>query len=79
MTWAYQGKPEMTEPLAHGYESIANELDDLVVPVGLAFRRSLQERPSLVLHFKDHMHPSLAGTYLAACTFYAALFGHSRV
>lgn len=77
MTWAYQDKPAMTEPLAKGYEAIANELDDLVVPVGLAFRRSLEERPALVLHFKDHMHPSLAGTYLAACTFYAALYGKS--
>lgn len=77
MTWAYQDKPAMTEPLAQGYESIANELDDLVVPVGLAFRRSLEERPALVLHFKDHMHPSLAGTYLAACTFYAALYGRT--
>jgi hypothetical protein len=79
MTWAYQGKPEMTGPLAQGYESIANDLDDLVVPVGLAFQRSLEERPALVLHFKDHMHPSLAGTYLAACTFYAALYGKSPV
>ena len=79
MTWAYQGKPEMTAPLAQGYESIANELDDLVVPVGLAFKRSLAQRPALVLHFKDHMHPSLAGTYLAACTFYAALYGRSPV
>ncbi|HXS53339.1 MAG TPA: DUF4886 domain-containing protein [Usitatibacter sp.] len=77
MTWAYQGKPAMTDALAQGYEGIANELDDLVVPVGLAFQRSLEERPSLVLHFKDHMHPSLAGTYLAACTFYAALYGKS--
>jgi phospholipase/lecithinase/hemolysin len=77
MTWAYQGKPAMTEPLAKGYEAVANELDDLVVPVGLAFQRSLEERPALVLHFKDHMHPSLAGTYLAACTFYAALYGKS--
>lgn len=79
MTWAYQGKPDMTQPLAEGYESIANDLDDLVVPVGLAFQRSLKERPALVLHFKDHMHPSLAGTYLAACTFYAALYGKSPV
>ena len=77
MTWAYQGKPGMTEALSQGYEAIANELGDLVVPVGLAFRRSLRERPSLVLHFKDHIHPSLAGTYLAACTFYAALYGKS--
>ena len=79
MTWAYQDKPAMTAPLAEGYESIGNELGDLVVPVGLAFQRSLKERPSLVLHFKDHMHPSLAGTYLAACTFYAALYGKSPV
>jgi hypothetical protein len=79
MTWAYQGKPEMTRPLEEGYESIANELGDLVVPVGLAFQRSLEERPQLVLHFKDHMHPSMAGTYLAACTFYAALYGKSPV
>ena len=25
------------------------------------------------------MHPTLAGTYLAACTFYGALFGTSPV
>jgi uncharacterized protein DUF4886 len=77
MTWAYQGKPEMTDALAGAYEGIGNELDDLVVPVGLAFRNSLARRPELVLHFKDHMHPSMAGTYLAACTFYAALYGKS--
>jgi hypothetical protein len=79
MTWAYQDKPAMTAQLAEGYESIGNELHDLVVPVGLAFERSLEKRPSLVLHFKDHMHPSLAGTYLAACTFYGALYGKSPV
>jgi hypothetical protein len=79
MTWAYQGKPEMTDALAQGYESIGNELGDLVVPVGLAFQRSLEKRPSLVLHFKDHMHPSPAGTYLAASTFFAALYGATPV
>lgn len=79
MTWAYQAKPEMTALLAEGYESIGNELGDLVVPVGLAFQRSLEKRPSLILHFKDHMHPSPAGTYLAACTFFAALYGATPV
>ncbi len=79
MTWAYRDKPEMTVPLEEGYEGIANALDDLVVPVGLAFRRSLKERPDLVLHFKDNHHPSMAGTYLAACTFYSALYGKSPV
>jgi len=79
MTWAYQDKPEMTKPLAEGYTNIANELDTLVVPVGLAFERSIKARPELILHFKDKQHPSLAGTYLAACTFYAALYGKSPV
>lgn len=77
MTWAYQDKPEMTKPLAEGYTHIANELDAYVVPVGLAFERSIKARPELILHFKDKQHPSLAGTYLAACTFYAALYGKS--
>jgi hypothetical protein len=69
----------MTRPLAEGYTNIANELDALVVPVGLAFERSIKARPELILHFKDKQHPSLAGTYLAACTFYAALYGKSPV
>lgn len=77
MTWAYQDKPEMTGPLAEGYVNIANELGAFVVPVGLAFERAIKARPSLVLHFTDRQHPSLAGTYLAACTFYAALYGKS--
>lgn len=79
MTWAYQDKPEMTEPLATGYEGIGNELGALVVPVGLAFERSIKARPGLILHFKDKEHPSMAGTYLAAATFYAALYGKTPV
>jgi hypothetical protein len=77
MTWAYQEKPEMTKPLAEGYLAIGNELGGYVVPVGLAFERALKARPELVLHHTDKQHPSLAGTYLGACTFYAALFGKS--
>lgn len=79
MTWAYQDKPEMTAAVAEGYIGTANELDAFVVPVGYAFERSLKARPELVLHYKDKMHPSVAGTYLAACTFYAALYGKSPV
>ncbi len=79
MTWAYQDKPDMTAPLAAGYEGIGNDLGALVVPVGLAFERSIKARPALILHFKDKQHPSLAGTYLAAATFYGALYGKSPV
>jgi hypothetical protein len=79
MTWAYQDKPEMTAPLAAEYEAVGNEADALVVPVGLAFAKVREARPSLVMHVEDKMHPTLPGTYLAACTFYAALFGKTPV
>ncbi len=50
-----------------------------VVPVGLAWQHCLAAHPAIVLHDKDQSHPSLAGSYLAACTFYATLFiGQSK-
>ncbi len=77
MTWAYTGKPEMTAQLDKAYSAIGRELDAEVVPVGLAFATVTAERPDLPLRIADARHPSLAGTYLAACTFFAALYGQS--
>ncbi len=74
MTWAYTGKPEMTAALDKAYSDIGEELDAEVVPVGLAFARVTAERPEIALRIDDAKHPSLAGTYLAACTFFAALY-----
>lgn len=37
MTWAYKDKPKMARPLADAYTKMDNELNALVVPVGLAF------------------------------------------
>ena len=79
MTWAYTGKPEMTQQLDDAYTSIGKELDALVVPVGRAFASALAQRPDLPLVVPDLKHPTLAGTYLAACTFYAALHGETPV
>jgi pimeloyl-ACP methyl ester carboxylesterase len=74
MTWAYTGLPEMTAQLDMAYTAIGAELDAVVVPVGLAFATALELRPQLALVIDDRKHPTLAGTYLAACTFYAALY-----
>jgi hypothetical protein len=79
MTWAYANRPEMTAQLAGAYTIAGNENDALVVPVGLAFAQSLSERRDIRLHMDDKSHPTLAGTYLAACTVYAGLFGRSPV
>jgi hypothetical protein len=79
MSWAYQDAPDMTEKLAEQYTIAGNANDALVVPAGLAFAKALAKKPSLVLHAPDKRHPSLAGTYLAACTTYAALRRKSPV
>ncbi len=79
MSWAYADAPEMTQQLADAYTQAANDNDAFVIPAGLAFARSLSQRPDLALTIADKRHPTLMGTYLAACTTYAALFKKSPV
>lgn len=79
MTWAYSDRPEMTAGLDSAYSNLGRELGAVVAPVGLAFARVTKERPSIRLRTEDRRHPALAGTYLAACVFYAVLRGESPV
>ena len=67
-------KPGMTAELAEQYTIAGNKNNTLVIPAGLAFANARNKRPELVLHQPDNSHPSLAGTYLAALTCYAAVF-----
>lgn len=79
MSWAYADKPEMTAQLAEAYTVAGNANDALVIPAGLAFARAVGKQPELNLYAPDKRHPSLAGTYLAACVVFAALTGKSPV
>ncbi len=75
MTWARSHKPEMTAQLKAGYESVAEEIDAEVSPVGLAFETVTKMRPDIELRIADRSHPTLAGTYLAASVFFVRLHG----
>jgi hypothetical protein len=79
MSWAYKDKPEMTAQLAEQYTLAGNDNDALVIPAGLAFAKAVGKRPELELYQPDKRHPTLAGTYLAACTSYATVFNKSPV
>ena len=79
MSWAYSDKPEMTEQLAAAYTKAGAENHARVVPAGLAFARAIAGRPQLNLYAADRRHPSLMGTYLAACTVLATVYGQSPV
>ena len=67
---------EATESL---YVEVGNEIGALVIPVGLAFEEAYRRDPDLKLHHPDGTHPSLLGTYLAACTTYAVLYAQTPV
>ena len=79
MSWAYKDAPEMTAQLAEQYTIAGNANDALVIPAGLAYAKAIARRPELELYQPDKRHPTLAGTYLAACTTYAAIRRKSPV
>ena len=71
------GPAEMQDELTAAYASLSGPPPGgLLACAGEAFRRSLAQYPEIVLQQSDFSHPTLAGTYLAACTFYVALTGH---
>lgn len=75
MTWARKTEPQNQKRLADAYNEIGKEFDATVVPVGIAWQNLLASHDEPILHDKDGSHPTLAGSYLAACTFFATLFG----
>lgn len=79
MTHAYvkphrRFRPGMIEDLVRLYVDTANEVGALVIPAGLAFEEAYRLRPKMKLHKQDGTHPSILGTYLAACVVYASLY-----
>jgi hypothetical protein len=83
MTWGRRdGFPElgfhdctrMQAELTAGYMNIADELHLTVAPVGIAWQSALARDRRLNLWQGDGSHPTLQGSYLAACVFYAAVF-----
>jgi hypothetical protein len=86
ITWAsrdglpsagFEDYAAMQAAIETGYLEAAGEIGAMVAPVGVAWQRALEGHPELALWQTDGIHPSLEGTYLAACVFYASLLGQS--
>jgi hypothetical protein len=73
MTWARQHAPESQSKIADVYNSTGDELGAIVVPVGSVWQDFLARHDQPVLYDRDQSHPTLAGSYLAACVFLASL------
>ncbi len=79
MNWARRNAPESQQAITDAYNAIGRELRATVVPVGVVWQRFLREHDQPVLHDRDQSHPTLAGSYLAACVFLAVLFKQNPV
>lgn len=77
LTWSRRDTPAAQSRLNSAYQDIGAELGVKVAPVGVAFHRVLARYPELDLYDSDGFHPSPMGSYLAACVFYATIFGRS--
>jgi hypothetical protein len=82
VTWARAGAPapQTQESITEAYTSIGREIGAILVPVGVAWQRFLaahKGKPPVALHALDRSHPTLAGSYLAACVFFTTLFDES--
>jgi hypothetical protein len=77
MTWARQHAPESQAAITAAYMSIGREVGARVIPAGVAWERFLRRHDRPVLHDRDRSHPTLAGSYLAACVVFGVLFRSS--
>lgn len=60
--------------LRQSYVEMALDNDAWVVPCGMTVKSVRETNPEINLYSSDGSHPSIHGTYLAACTFYSSIF-----
>jgi hypothetical protein len=66
---------DMSTRVSSAYFQVSSRLGAALAPVGSAFERALLTHPKLGLWGSDGSHPSLAGSYMAACVLYGAITG----
>ena len=72
----YEG---MQQRLRESYLQMGMDNDATVAPVGMAWKKSINDNPNFELYTGDESHPNQAGSYLAACVIYSTIFQKSCV
>ena len=70
---------QMQDSLSSAYRGLSAGLQAGLAPAGDAWALARHADPGVALWSDDHSHPSLEGSYLAACVFLQELFGGSAV
>lgn len=80
LTWGSDKAPvEEQTRLTNAYLQLAQQIHARVAPVGPAWRNTIAASPGINLYDADRFHQNEKGSYLAACVFFAALYGQSAV
>lgn len=93
MTWGRQNGDAMNCPtypvvctyggmqgrLRDSYMEMAQDNHASVAPMGAAWKIIIDSFPGINLYQADESHPSVAGSYLQACVFYASIFHRPAV
>ena len=74
LTWARANAAATQDAITAAYTAIGEEISALVIPAGIAWHKFRAMHAAPILYDRDGSHPTLAGSYLAACVAFGALF-----
>jgi hypothetical protein len=75
MVWPFEGQKNGFAQVAKSYRDAAKSAKARILPAGEAWERCLRVQPQLELYLDDGLHPTPAGTYLAALVITQGLTG----
>jgi hypothetical protein len=79
MVWPFASRPQDFDGVSVSYSTAAKAVGGILFPVGEAWRAALRRDPNLQLYLPDGLHPTVAGTYLAALVMYQRLYLQSPI
>ena len=77
--WPQSSRRGDFDAAIESYELAAQDVNGLLFPVAAAWLAAWGRDPTLALYSPDGLHPSMAGSYLAALVMYGVLFDRSPV
>lgn len=72
--WIVRDYFAMDSDIESNYHFFADSLKASMAPVGAVWRYIRQNHPQIELFTPDESHPTMAGSYAAACCFYTVIF-----
>jgi len=79
MVWPSSDRRPDARGVSQSYRAAAKAVNGLLFAAGDAWSLVIQKHPELRLYSEDGLHPTMAGTYLAALVIYQGLYDRSPV